>query len=91
MEGAIDEIAADELEVSPRNLSAKVGGELPTETDDTGAERPLNPSYQARVFLDDPDGLLRPGLRGTAKILTEPQSLGRRAWRLISETFNFKL
>ena len=91
LDGAINEIAADELEVSPRNLSAKVGGELPTETDDTGAERPLNPSYQARVFLDDPDGLLRPGLRGTAKIQTEPQSLGRRAWRLISETFNFKL
>ena len=91
LKGAIDEIAADELEVSPRNLSAKVGGELPTETDATGAERPLNPSYQARVFLDDPDRLLRPGLRGRAKIHTAKQTLGRRAWRLISETFNFKL
>ena len=91
LKGVIDEIAADELEISPRNLSAKVGGNLPTETDDTGAERPLNPSYQARVFLDDPDGLLRPGLRGQAKIHTKPQTLGRRAWRLISETFNFKL
>jgi putative peptide zinc metalloprotease protein len=91
LHGVIDEIAADELEVSPRNLSAKVGGELPTETDATGAERPLSPSYQARVFLDDPDGLLRPGLRGRAKIHTKPQTLGRRAWRLISETFNFKL
>ena len=91
LDGVIDEIAADELEVSPRNLSAKAGGELPTQTDDTGAERPLNPSYQARVFLDDPEGLLRPGFRGRAKIHTKPQTLGRRAWRLISETFSFKL
>ena len=75
----IDEIAADELSVSPRNLSAKVGGELPTETDASGSERPLNPSYQARVFLDDPDGLLRPGLRGRAKIHTADQTLGRRS------------
>ncbi len=87
----IGEIAADELAVSPRNLSAKVGGELPTETDENGNERPLNPSYQARVFLDDPDGLLTPGFRGRAKIHTAKQTLGRRAWRLISETFNFKL
>ena len=91
--GVINEIAKIDLKVSPRNLSAKMGGELATETDAAGVERPLSTSYQVRVFMDDPDaaGLLRLGLRGRAKVHTDSQTLGRRAWRLIAETFNFVL
>jgi len=62
--GAIEEIAESEIKVTPRRLSTKSGGELPSITDpDTGVERPMNTSYQARVLIEDPDGRFRLGLR----------------------------
>ncbi len=64
----IDEIAESELKISPQRLSSKSGGELATKTDPhSGVERPMSTSYQARVPLDDETGLLRLGLRGTAR------------------------
>ena len=89
--GEIIEIAPDAMEVSPTRLSTKAGGDLSSTTDEAGVERPMSASYQARVFLDDPDGLFRIGLRGQAKIHVAPQTLGRRVWRVIVRTFNFKL
>jgi len=79
------------MERSPERLSTKSGGELATRTDDSGAEVPMSTSYQANVYLDDTDGLLRVGLRGQAKIHASPQTLADRVGRLITETFNFKL
>ncbi len=35
--------------------------------------------------------MLRPGLKGKAKIHAQPQTLARRALRLINQTFAFKL
>lgn len=35
--------------------------------------------------------MLRPGLRGRAKIHAEPQTLGQRALRIVKQTFAFKL
>ena len=87
----ITEIANRELTVSPERLSTKSGGELPTKTDAAGIERPMNASYQALVPLDDPDDRLRLGLRGTAKIHTDPQTIGQRIWRFISQLINFQL
>jgi len=89
--GQIDKIGLDDLKVSPRHSSNKAGGDLATKTDESGVERPLNVSYQARVPLDDPDGLLRIGLRGQAKIYAGHLTLGQRLWRYIAQTFNFRL
>ncbi len=89
--GRIDEIAKVELEISPQRLSTKAGGELPPKTDQAGVERPQSTSYQARVALDDPEGFLRLGLRGRAKIHTPWQPMATRAWRFVSQTINFKL
>lgn len=89
--GEIAEIGAEPLTVSPRHLSNKAGGELATKTDESGVERPLNTSYQVRVPLDDPEDLLRIGLRGRGRIHTQPQTLGHRLWRYITQTFNFRL
>jgi hypothetical protein len=75
----------------PRRLTERAGGELMTETDATGREQLMSTTYQARVLLADPQHLLRIGLRGQAKIETAPRTLGNRIWRLLSETFNFKL
>lgn len=90
-ESKISDISNMDLQVSPRSLSNKAGGELVTETDESGVERPQRPSYQARADLDAPAGLLRRGLRGRAKIYVEPLTLGQRIWRYAAQTFNFEL
>jgi len=89
--GTINGIAPEAMEISPQRLSTKSGGELATRTDESGVERPQSASYQGEVYLDDPDGVLRIGLRGRAKIHAKPQTLSTRIWRLATETFNFKL
>jgi len=93
--GAIEEISQQDLKVTSKRLSSRAGGELATKTDpNTGAERPASTSYQARVPLDDPNGLLRLGLRGQAKIFMKVkgwQTIGGRIWRTITRTFNFRL
>jgi putative peptide zinc metalloprotease protein len=80
-----------ELKVTPRQLSSKSGGELMSKSDETGMERPINTSYQARAAIDDPDAMLVEGLRGTAKISADWQPIGKRVWRYLVRTFNFKL
>lgn len=90
-ESEITEVSPDVLKISSKRLSTKAGGELATKTDAAGVERPMNPSYQARVPLDDTAGLLRLGLRGRAKIHAPWQTLAQRVWRLATRTFNFRL
>jgi putative peptide zinc metalloprotease protein len=87
----IAEIANLDLKVSPKQLSNKSGGEVITETDASGVERPMNTSYQASAPIDDEDGLLYLGLRGKAKIYTHWQTIATRSWRWLTRTFNFKL
>ena len=87
----IEEISAVDVKVSPRHLSNKAGGELATKTDESGMEVPLSVSYHASVHLDDPDGLLRLGLKGRAKIHAGSLTLGQQLWRIFSRTFNFEL
>ncbi|MEN6404973.1 MAG: hemolysin D [Thermoguttaceae bacterium] len=90
--GTIAEIAESELKVTPKRLATTAGGELPTKADpDTGVQRPQSTSYQARVPLDDPDGLVRLGIRGQARVYTDWIPLGTRLWRLIHHLFNFKM
>jgi len=95
LRGVIEEISQQDLKVTSKRLSSRAGGELATKTDpNTGAERPASTSYQARVPLDDPNGLLRLGLRGQAKIFMKVkgwQTIGGRIWRTITRTFNFRL
>jgi len=88
--GTIDEIASLDLKTTPLALSNKAGGDLATVTDEAGIERPQTVSYQARVRLHDPDGVIRPGMRGRAKIHTEGRTLAWRAQRYLSETFRFR-
>jgi hypothetical protein len=57
----------------------------------TGVERPQSTSYQARVPIRDDDGLERLGVRGQARIYTDWTPLGTRLWRLVAQTFNFKM
>lgn len=89
--GQVDEIARREMHESPKGLSNKAGGDLATETDAAGIERPRSPTYQVRVTLADDDRLLRIGLRGTAKIHVPPQPLAAQFGRWLDRTFHFDL
>lgn len=80
-----------ELKYTPKQLSSKSGGELMSQQDETGMERPISTSFQARADLDDPHGSLVEGLRGTAKINAPWQPIGKRVWRYVMRTFNFTL
>ena len=87
----IEEIANHKLDFTSARLSQKSGGELATQTDADGNERPLSTTYQARVAIDDPEGLLRQGLRGEAKIHAGSETIAGRLWRYLARTFNFEL
>ena len=51
------------------------------------------PDYEVTEIrrLDQANGLLRLGLRGSAKVHTKWMPLGTRLWRFIRHTFRFKL
>ncbi len=88
----IVEVAESEMKVTPKRLTAKSQGEVPTKTDpETGIEKPMSTSYQARAPFDDPRGELPIGLRGQARVHTRWMSLGARLWRLITHMFSFKM
>jgi putative peptide zinc metalloprotease protein len=80
-----------EMEFTSPQLSLKGGGEVASKSDKSGAERPINISYQANAAIDDDSGALVTGLRGTAKIAADWQPIGKRVWRYIVRTFNFHL
>jgi putative peptide zinc metalloprotease protein len=92
LHGTIDRISLSNMKITPRRLSTKAGGELPSHVDpETGVETPQSASYQARVPLEDKDGVLLIGLRGRAKIHAAPLSLGARLWRFVMHTFHFRM
>ncbi|NLE38472.1 MAG: biotin/lipoyl-binding protein, partial [Pirellulaceae bacterium] len=84
-------LAKSKTETVSKRLSTEGGGELATKTDEAGVSRPQSAAFQASVPLDDPDGLLRIGLRGRAKIHTIPQTIAQRVWRMLNQLINFRL
>ena len=92
LHGNIERISRTSLKITPRRLSSAAKGELSSMTDpDTGLEKPQSPSFQAIVPISDEERVLTIGIRGRAKIHVAPLSLGARLWRLIMNTFNFRL
>ena len=90
--GTIAEVAQVNLQASSQRLSSKHGGQLDTRADpQSGLERPASTSYQARVVVENPDGVLRLGMRGEARIHVAWETLGWRFWRYLTRTFYFKL
>jgi putative peptide zinc metalloprotease protein len=87
----IAEIAATEMKVASRGLSAQGGGRLETVTDSAGMVRPLSTSYQARAPLSDAPGTLLAGLQGQALIYTGWQPVWQRVYRYCAKTFHFDL
>ncbi len=90
MSGTIEEVAKIDLEVAPREISSKAGGGLTTKTDESGAERPMSASYEARVPIEGFDNVIIPGYRGHAKIHAGSRTLGQMLVRYLFKTIRFK-
>jgi putative peptide zinc metalloprotease protein len=89
--GTVEEIAETSAEVSSERLSAKAGGPLPTRTDASGRELPISTTYEVSMSLADHEGLLTPGMRGTARVKVGSRTVGGWLLRLLWQTFNFRL
>jgi putative peptide zinc metalloprotease protein len=89
LSGTIEEVAEIDLEFAPRQLSARLGGELQTRGDAAGRQRPASTSYLARVPLNGPAGVLMSGYRGQAKIHVAPQTVAQRLGRWVRGVFHF--
>ena len=92
MTGEIASISDRFLEFSPPALSNKYGGPLATTTDPSSREKLTSRVYQATVALEDVDpGLLRTGMRGTARLVVGRRSLSDWIWLYLRNTFKFRL
>jgi len=89
--GKVDELADTHIEAGSERLSVKAGGQVPTKTDESGRELPISTSYEAMASLDDPEGVLTPGMRGTARIKVGSRTVGQWLLRLLWQTFNFRM
>ena len=58
-------------------LAGRFGGEVPTELDLTGRERPVDTLCLAELQIENPDHFLRPGMSGRARIVCGPSTVGR--------------
>ena len=89
--GSVAELAETHIEAGSERLSVKAGGQVPTRTDESGRELPISTSYEAMMSLDDAEGVLTPGMRGTARIKVGSRTVGQWLLRLLWQTFNFKM
>lgn len=89
LEGNVTEVSAVNLESIPPEL---VGARDTAVTrDPTGALKPAETSYQARVTISERDLPISLRARGRAKIRVGSVPLGRQLYRLFRQTFHFKL
>ena len=89
--GSVAEIAETHIEAGSERMSVKSGGQVPTETDPAGREKPISTSYEAMMPLDDTDAGFTPGMRGTARIEVGSRTVGGWLLRLLWQTFNFRM
>jgi putative peptide zinc metalloprotease protein len=89
--GQVDQLAESQIEAGSERLSVKAGGSVPTKTDEAGREMPISTSYEALMTVDDAEGVLTPGMRGTARIKVGSRTVGQWLLRLIWQTFNFRM
>ncbi|MBA3481423.1 MAG: biotin/lipoyl-binding protein [Pirellulales bacterium] len=87
----IEEPGSDVLQQAPPRLASTNGGPLAAQPNQDGTLRPLNTSYQAIARLDNPNGMLRNGLIGRARIEAQPRTLWWRFMRYLGRTFNFEI
>jgi putative peptide zinc metalloprotease protein len=90
--GTVSGISAVEAKEIPPQLSARAGGDIPTQTDpQTQAEVPQMQHYPIAVSFDEIDDAVHPGTLGRVKIESAPHTLWWRLNRYLRTTFNWGL
>lgn len=89
--GKVEKISDRDLQFVPQLLSNKLGGQVPTTTDEQGRERLVSAAYQTTVLLEEDVPLLRSGMRGCARFSVGHRSAWDWIWRYIKTTFHFRL
>jgi putative peptide zinc metalloprotease protein len=87
----LDQVSRLDMKITPKGLSSKNGGDVITQTDASGQERPMNTTYQANAALQSDTNDLLIGATGQAKIHTGYQTVASRVWRYICQTFDFSV
>jgi putative peptide zinc metalloprotease protein len=93
LESKIGSIGERETDEAPMSLTQKSGGNLATVTDKQGRETLISTAYRAIVPLpnDQKLPLELTGSRGEARVIISNRSLAGWCWRMISQTFTFRL
>ncbi|HLQ44175.1 MAG TPA: hypothetical protein VK137_05565, partial [Planctomycetaceae bacterium] len=89
--GKVEKISDETLTFVPPLLSNKLGGQVPTTTDDQNREKLVSPAYQTTVVLAEDVPLFRTGMRGCARFLVSHRSSSEWIWRYLKTTFYFRL
>jgi putative peptide zinc metalloprotease protein len=87
----LDQVSRLDMKITPKGLSSKNGGDVITQTDASGQERPLTTTYQANAAIQSDANELLIGVTGQAKIHTGYQTVATRVWRYICQTFDFSV
>jgi putative peptide zinc metalloprotease protein len=87
----IEAVARRDMKVTPVAMSSRVGGDLLTQADSQGRERPRFVSYEAAARLRDPSATLAHGGGGLARIHAPWQTPAARLWRELRRTFHFEM
>ena len=84
--------------VAPESLTTKYGGTLGTRPDDKGQETLTSTAFRATVEMHfihenskDDAALIKPGMRGKARILIDDRTAWQWLVRYLFETFRFRL
>ena len=91
VESAVERFAPRDLDEVPGAVSNKYGGTLATVTDGEGREKVTSLVYQATAPIPDEAGVLRPGLRGEARVDQPDRTAGQWLWRRLRRLFLFEL
>lgn len=88
----VSNLATRNRDEIPPELSNLAGGEIAAKQDKKdGSAKPISAVYEVVIPIDNSEMMLRPGLRGFAKIDGGYATLGWWLWRLLSKTFHFTL
>ncbi|HEX4085486.1 MAG TPA: efflux RND transporter periplasmic adaptor subunit [Chthoniobacteraceae bacterium] len=84
--GVVSKVFSSVSESLPADaMAARAGGDIPTALDAQGHEHPLLPTFIAELEINNPDGLLRPGMSGRGRITCEHSRLGIQIYERIQE------
>lgn len=89
--GTVTDVAQVDAKRIPPQLSSRAGGDVATQADASGADRPRVPCYLAAVRLQGGTDLLQSGVLGRVKIEVASQTGWWRLRRFLAQTFSWGL